>query len=338
MHYFQSVLVPMLQSSGGSLLTSIKQYHTDTTVKFVIEMTEESQRWAVNEGIEKTFKLTSSFSTDNLVLFDWQGKIKKYDSADEILKEFYINRLPLYQQRKEHYEMLFQAEIKLWHNRVRFIAACYNHALSATDPALASKLETLGFDSNPVSTKDKFGYLLSMKVSELTLSNAKHLKKEMDQKKHQLSALQSKTASQLWKEEIMGLVAFYDASLISGHTSTTNDAMQVEMSMEIEHFLGQGPSDAFFGDNGGDKEVPATQLVSECSKIKEKETKAKSTAVTKKKRIRVLTEKEKAKRRVANMTPEQKEKIYAARRVSALTEDQRKARNDRAKLKVATTY
>ncbi len=39
-------------------------------------------------GLMKTFKLISPISTANMVLFDAQGKLKRYTSANEILNEF----------------------------------------------------------------------------------------------------------------------------------------------------------------------------------------------------------------------------------------------------------
>jgi len=54
-----------------------KEYHTDTTVHFVITMTGEQMAAAEKEGIEKKFKLATSISTTNMVCFDQEGRIKK---------------------------------------------------------------------------------------------------------------------------------------------------------------------------------------------------------------------------------------------------------------------
>jgi DNA topoisomerase-2 len=55
---------------------------------------------AEDEGLEKRFKMSSTFNTSNMVCFDLNGKIKKYSSAEEILIDFYHKRLEYYGLRK----------------------------------------------------------------------------------------------------------------------------------------------------------------------------------------------------------------------------------------------
>ena len=52
------------------------------------------------EGLENYFKLTSKLSTSNMICFDPDGKIKKYDTAESIIEEFFHVRLYYYQRRK----------------------------------------------------------------------------------------------------------------------------------------------------------------------------------------------------------------------------------------------
>ena len=52
------------------------------------------------QGFLEYFKLTGKISTSNMILFDFEGKIKKYDSPEAILEEFYPVRLAYYQKRK----------------------------------------------------------------------------------------------------------------------------------------------------------------------------------------------------------------------------------------------
>jgi DNA topoisomerase-2 len=81
-------------------LKGYKEYHTDTRVHFVVTLSSEDMRKAEQEGLEKQFKLTTTISTNNMVCFDSQNRIKRYDSPLEILREFYDLRLTYYQRRK----------------------------------------------------------------------------------------------------------------------------------------------------------------------------------------------------------------------------------------------
>jgi DNA topoisomerase-2 len=63
-------------------------------------MAEKDVARAQEEGLEKFFKLTTTINTSNMIAFDRNGKIHKYESPEEILEEFYPLRLEYYQKRK----------------------------------------------------------------------------------------------------------------------------------------------------------------------------------------------------------------------------------------------
>lgn len=52
------------------------------------------------QGLVEYFKLTSKISTSNMICFDFDRKIKRYESPEEILEDFYPVRLAYYQKRK----------------------------------------------------------------------------------------------------------------------------------------------------------------------------------------------------------------------------------------------
>lgn len=50
-----------------SLITDYKEYHTDTTVRFVVKMTEERLREAEAAGLHKVFKLQNPLTCNSMV-------------------------------------------------------------------------------------------------------------------------------------------------------------------------------------------------------------------------------------------------------------------------------
>ena len=76
------------------------EYNTPTTVHFIIKMEEKQMKIAIEKGLEERFKLTKSMATSNLVAFDSQGRIHKYENVLEIMEEFYHVRLKAYEKRK----------------------------------------------------------------------------------------------------------------------------------------------------------------------------------------------------------------------------------------------
>ena len=103
------------------LLSDYKEYHTDTTVKFVVTLSAEKMQEAESVGFHKKFKMEGSLNTSNLVLFDHNGCLKKYSGVIEILKEFYDVRLDLYRKRKEWLVGQLEAEAAKLTNQARFI-------------------------------------------------------------------------------------------------------------------------------------------------------------------------------------------------------------------------
>ena len=68
-------------------ITDIKEFHKDNTVHF--ELTVPDLKKYTDAEIEKEFKLTSSMSCSNFVLFDRDYKIRRYANEIEILEEFF---------------------------------------------------------------------------------------------------------------------------------------------------------------------------------------------------------------------------------------------------------
>src|SRR5690606_36743850 len=120
--YKESVLEPFVNGTEKSpaLISDYKEYHTDSTVKFVISMTEDNLRRSI-DSLHKTFKIQSTLSTTSMVLFDHNGCLRKYETPEEIINEFYPVRLEYYSKRKAYYEGILEAEALKLENQARFI-------------------------------------------------------------------------------------------------------------------------------------------------------------------------------------------------------------------------
>ncbi|KAG6912194.1 hypothetical protein DXG01_016587 [Tephrocybe rancida] len=86
-------------------LTSLQDYeehHDNMKVHFVVSMAAKDLQKAEEQDLVEYFKLTNKLDTSNMMCFDFEGKIHKYESAGEILETFYPMRLAYYQKRKDH--------------------------------------------------------------------------------------------------------------------------------------------------------------------------------------------------------------------------------------------
>jgi DNA topoisomerase II len=77
-----------------------KEHHDNVNVHFVVSMAAKDVEKAEAQGLTEFFKLTGKINTSNMICFDFEGKIRKYNSPEEIVDEFYPKRLAYYQKRK----------------------------------------------------------------------------------------------------------------------------------------------------------------------------------------------------------------------------------------------
>ncbi|XP_030321753.1 DNA topoisomerase 2-alpha [Calypte anna] len=240
--YKEQVLEPMLNGTEKTppLITDYKEYHTDTTVKFVVKMTEEKLVEANSVGLHKVFKLQTNLTCNSMVLFDHVGFLKKYDSPQDILKEFFELRLRYYNLRKEWLIGMLAAESAKLSNQARFILEKIDGKIVIENKPKKELIQVLiqrGYESDPVKAwkesqkkeeeeeeeeeeNDKesaatsgpdFNYLLNMPLWYLTKEKKDELCKQRDNKEKELENLKSKKPSDLWKEDLAAFVEALDA-------------------------------------------------------------------------------------------------------------------------------
>ncbi|CAG5908755.1 unnamed protein product [Menidia menidia] len=232
--YKENVLEPMLNGTEKvpPLISDYKEYHTDTTVRFVVKMTPEKLREAEAAGLHKVFKLQSPLTCNSMVLFDHVGSLKKYESVQDILKDFYELRMKYYVLRKDWLVGMLGAESAKLSNQARFILEKIQGTLvieNKPKKELIRMLQQMGYDSDPVKAwkqaqekneeemedeeeeekadKDDangpdYNYLLSMPMWFLTKEKKEELCKQRDAKLTELSTLKKKSPCDLWKEDL----------------------------------------------------------------------------------------------------------------------------------------
>ncbi|XP_048848792.1 DNA topoisomerase 2-beta isoform X2 [Brienomyrus brachyistius] len=233
--YKESVLEPMLQGTEKTpaLINDYKEYHTDTTVKFLVRMSEEKLAQAEAAGLHKVFKLQSTLTCNSMVLFDHMGCLKRYESVQEILKEFFELRLHYYKLRKDWLVGMLGAESAKLSNQARFVLEKIEGKLSIENKSRRDLIRMLvqrGYESDPVAAWNKaqeksledddkgndsdssvdsgsssgpnFNYILGMPLWCLTKEKVEELLKQRDAKKAELNELQRKSSEDLWKEDL----------------------------------------------------------------------------------------------------------------------------------------
>lgn len=205
---------------SAAWIKDYREHHTDSKVHFVVTLTEESLREAEKEGLEKKFKMTSSVSTSNLVCFDLEGRIRKYENVDEILKNFFDLRKEYYYKRKEQMLAQLTHELTRCENKVRFVKEIISGTLIVSNRKktdLLADLKSRKYD--PIYKNDDqeekasdhgYDYLLSMPIWNLTMEKIDSLLKEKSEKESQVKILIDQTILDLWRTDIDSFLARWD--------------------------------------------------------------------------------------------------------------------------------
>ncbi|PWA52767.1 DNA topoisomerase 2 [Artemisia annua] len=191
----------------------IKAYtaHKDKTiVDFKISMIEDRQRnTATQEEILKKFKLTTTLSTTNMYLFGADGAIKKYETPEQILLDFFTLRLDFYEKKRMARLGELNNALLLLPNKVRFIREFLDDEfvlLDKNDDEICRELKKKGFAVQPKEyVGEEYDYLLYMPVTSLSLKTMLRLEKEIDEKKQEFEELKRSNSKDLWLRDLKDL-------------------------------------------------------------------------------------------------------------------------------------
>ena len=147
-----------LRSIFLAIFRDYREYHTDTTVRFVVKMDGTRFKEMEREGFHKAFKLQATLSMTQMVLFDVNGVIRRYDGPLSILEDFYTLRLKYYTKRKAYWLEALSAEAKRLQNQARFIEEKIKGLIKVEDVkrgAIIKMLQERKYDSDPVKAWKK---------------------------------------------------------------------------------------------------------------------------------------------------------------------------------------
>jgi len=231
------------EDASDHTITDFREYHTENSVHFEVMVTPEKMHQLEHAGLEKTFKLKSSIATSNMVLFDEDGKIARYNSALDILKDFCVLRRKVYERRKAYLVAKLTREKEILSNKARFILLVVSGELELRKRKKADLLKDLkqrgfkpmseldaimkaggatcadeaeGTTSDPAAVqgatgeaaaaeKTDYDYLLGMNLWSLTYEKVEEIKKLLDIKKQELDVLQRTTIEEMWDRDLEAL-------------------------------------------------------------------------------------------------------------------------------------
>ena len=190
---FKTQLEDLLEKK---MIKSLKNYSTPDKVKFEIM---ENDELLCNED---TLNMHSYLYCSNMVLFDEHGRIKKYDTIDEIIDNFCQVRYRYYVLRKKHQLSSLQQLLKTLQNKHRFLQQVMDDELVVYRKdydKIVSEMEQLNYDKD---NKNTYDYLLNMNIRSFTQQKFEDLRKEIEKIEVNITSLHKISETNLWLKDI----------------------------------------------------------------------------------------------------------------------------------------
>ena len=135
-------------------------------INYVIKMERSKLASMKDVDILKMFKLTDQI-TENFTVLDEFGKLKIFDTAEDILKYFVNFRLSYYQKRKDYLLAKIRSDITKMENRALFIKGVIEKKIEVNNKKQLDIIKDI-VKLKIEKFNDSYDYLLSMPIYSLT--------------------------------------------------------------------------------------------------------------------------------------------------------------------------
>jgi DNA topoisomerase-2 len=202
-----------VDKSGKKTSAVIKDYDDmskDTNVDFTItfakgqlsELEGTKGDYDCN-GLEKMLKLYTTNTDTNMHLFNANDKLYKYSSVEEIIDDYYVTRLQLYQKRKDYIIDSIEKELVILSNKAKYITEILNDTIDLRNKKREEVTKMLQSKQyNTIENDAEYKYLIKMPMDSVTEENVKKLYNEHQNKEVELKQIKSITTNQMWLNEL----------------------------------------------------------------------------------------------------------------------------------------
>jgi len=216
----EELIEPGVDKEGKKITPIIKDYDDmskDTNVDFIItfakgkleELEKNVHDYGCN-GVDKLLKLYTTNTTSNMHLFNHVDKLKKYDSIQLIIDDYFDVRLHLFETRKEYLIQKLEKEVELLSNKARYIEEILNETIDLRKKNKENIIQLLNDKGYTIIEEDnEYKYLTKMPMDSVTNENITKLNNEKKEKDDELHNVMSITAKQMWLRELNNIEVLY---------------------------------------------------------------------------------------------------------------------------------
>ena len=213
---FKNTLENFIENNP-KIIKDYENHYTENLVDFTLTFSSsiclDEYMTINNKGITKLEQELKLFSTrplnmSNMHLYDSHGHIKKYESPNHILKEYFNVRLDLYSKRKEFKLNKIKQDLVIMNAKIQFILAIIDEQLQILN-IKKNVIEQYLTDNDFPLMDDKFDYLTKMPINNLTFEKKESLLEECSKKQSEYDTLFDTSHKQLWINDIESFEKFY---------------------------------------------------------------------------------------------------------------------------------
>jgi DNA topoisomerase-2 len=210
---YLETLTETVDKTGKKINPVVKEYDDmskDTTVDFIVTLhkgklaeLEAVQLENGCNGLEKQFKLFTTNNSSNMHLFDANDKLKKYEKVQEIIDDYFVTRIELYQKRKEYLIGALTQDLMLLSNKSRYITELLEGSIDLRRKKKEEVIQMLKDKKyNKINEDEDYKYLVKLPMDSVTEENVARLNKEHADKLAELEYVKTTTMSQMWLKEL----------------------------------------------------------------------------------------------------------------------------------------
>tara|TARA_Y100000591_G_C21516109_1_gene537047 strand:- start:136 stop:669 length:534 start_codon:yes stop_codon:yes gene_type:complete len=144
-------------------------------------------------------------------LFDKNENLKRYNTINEIIQNYYDLRMDYYNKRKIYEIEFLEKELNILNNKVKFINMNLNDEIDLrrkTQDEIHKIMREKEFYSMSVEKED-YKYLIKMPMDSVSQENVDKLLKETNNYEEQLLKLKNKKIEEIWLDELEELEKEY---------------------------------------------------------------------------------------------------------------------------------
>lgn len=172
-------------------------------IDYTIKMSRDTLSSSTDAEIIKMLKL-EEYKTEIFITLDEFGKLKIFESAEEIVHYFTNFRILFYDERKKKQLQLLNKQILFLSNRARFLKSIIEKKLEIRNvqkQIIVDNLEKLKFDK----IDGNFDYLLRMPIYSLTKELYEKIIQELEEAKIELEKTEALQAKDMYLTDLQDL-------------------------------------------------------------------------------------------------------------------------------------